>query len=223
MRVSDTGHGMPPEVRARLFEPFFTTKEVGKGTGLGLATVFGIVKQHQGWIECYSEVNRGTRFDIYLPRAAADVKDRPDLAPRPQAPEEGHEMILVVDDEPLIRKLVTTVLASHGYRTLEAEDGLQAVEIFRMHVGDIDLVLLDLTMPNLSGQETFRQLLHIDPEVAVVFASGYSAESISAEEMNLIYGFAKKPFLMSDLLKTLRDALDQVRRGKRTTPVACAG
>ncbi len=210
LRVSDTGAGMPPEVRARIFEPFFTTKGVGKGTGLGLAMVFGIVKQHQGWVECRTAIGKGTTFDIYLPRTSAIVKsgtgsptDRPSRA--------GCETILVADDEPTVRRLTAAVLRGQGYAVLEAEDGQQAVDVFTRELAKIDLVLLDLTMPVLSGQDAFRQMRRLSPGVRVMFSSGYAAEQVTDDERQEILGFVKKPFRPKELVEQIRDVLDRPR------------
>ena len=214
LRVADSGSGMPPEVRARIFEPFFTTKEVGKGTGLGLAMVFAIVRQHQGWIECHSETGRGTQFDIFLPRTeAARPLSPPPLSATPMPTRSGSETILVADDEPMIRRLAVFVLERSGYTVLEAEDGQQAVELYERERHRVDLVLLDLTMPNLSGQEAFRQMLQINPDVKVMFASGYAAEQISVEEQDLVLGFVKKPYRPDELVQTIQEAL---KRGQRS-------
>jgi PAS domain S-box-containing protein len=212
LRVSDTGQGIPPEVRPRIFDPFFTTKGPGKGTGLGLAMVFGIVKQHQGWIDCYSEVGQGTRFDIYLPRETG-TSPAPAPAPVPTPTGGGSETILLVDDEAIIRSLGRTVLQRLGYRVLLAEDGRQAVELYRRERDRIDLVILDLTMPNLSGRDAFRQLMQIDPSVRVVFASGYSADHIGDFEKEGALGFINKPYRPQDLASTVRAVLDRAKTG----------
>ena len=212
LRIADTGSGMTPEVRARIFEPFFTTKEVGKGTGLGLAMVFAIVREHRGWIECHSECGRGTRFDIYLPRTEA-IQPQPVLLSATPLPTcSGNETILIADDEPMIRRLAVLVLERSGYTVLEAEDGQQAVELYEREQHRIDMVLLDLTMPNLSGQEAFRLMLRINPGVKVMFASGYAAEQISAEEQELILGFVKKPYRPDELIQAIQEALQRQRR-----------
>jgi CheY-like chemotaxis protein len=210
LRVSDNGAGIAPEIQARIFEPFFTTKAKGKGTGLGLAMVFGIVQQHQGWIECDSVPGEGTRFDIYLPRHREPVP--PSAEPASQRkPAGGDETILLADDETLVRNLGRNILESFGYRVLPAGDGQQAIDLYRRESSHIDLVILDLTMPRLSGREALRQLLEINPEIRVVFVSGYSCEHLSAEDREHILGFVSKPYRPEDLAHIVRAALDRPR------------
>jgi PAS domain S-box-containing protein len=206
LRVTDTGCGMAPEVRARLYEPFFTTKEVGKGTGLGLAMVFAIVRQHKGWIECRSEVGTGTRFDVYLPRGAGARAAAADPTPVPAA-RPGRGTVLVADDEELIGDLAALALEGRGYRVLRAADGQQAVDAYSAERDRIDLVVLDLTMPVLSGHESFRQLLNLNPQVRVLFASGYAVEQLSELEKGLMAGFLKKPYRPNDLILAVEAAL----------------
>jgi PAS domain S-box-containing protein len=208
LRVEDTGQGIPLEVRQRIFEPFFTTKAPGKGTGLGLAMVFGIVKQHQGWIDCYSEVGSGTRFDIYLPRHCA-VQEVVRSTPPPQLPVLGHETILLVDDEPLIRNLGRNILQRYGYRVLLASDGQEGVELYCSGQYAIDLVVLDLTMPRLSGQDAFQRLVEYDPQVRVLFASGYSADHGCDQRDVRVLGFVSKPYQPEELARSVREALDK--------------
>jgi PAS domain S-box-containing protein len=209
LRVQDSGTGISPEVMPRIYEPFFTTKEPGRGTGLGLAMVFGIVKQHRGWLECASRSGEGTRFEVYLPRSVAQpgpAADRPNRSPC-----QGHETILLVDDEAMIRNLGRTILQGYGYRVQLAEDGLAAVELYRRERGHIDLVVLDLTMPRLSGQDTLRQLVQIDAGVRVLFASGYSAEHIAGPSGDHVLGFVGKPYCPQELALAVRTALDRHR------------
>jgi PAS domain S-box-containing protein len=208
LRVSDTGSGMAPEVRARIFDPFFTTKGPGKGTGLGLAMVFGIVKQHQGWVECYSEVGKGTRFDIYLPREAEVAPAAAAIAPAP-GPSGGSETILLADDEAMIRSLGGNILRQYGYRVLLADDGLEAVETYERERGHIDLVILDLTMPRLNGRDALRRILDIDPGARVILASGYSTEHLNEWEEAHILGFLRKPFRVMEFAEAVRVALDR--------------
>jgi len=210
LRVNDTGTGIAPEIRPRIFEPFFTTKQAGQGTGLGLAMVFGIVQQHQGWIECTSELARGTRFDIYLPRLRAG-EPLPLLPPTEPGPAGGHETILLVDDEPMVRNLGHTVLQRFGYRVLLAEDGLEAIDIYRREKDGVDLVVLDLTMPRLSGRDTLHRLLQIDPNVHVLFASGYSAEHVTEGEKEGVFGFISKPYRPQELANAVRAVLDRCK------------
>jgi PAS domain S-box-containing protein len=208
LRVVDTGQGIPADVLPHIFEPFFTTKEPGKGSGLGLAMVFGIVKQHQGWITCQTEVKRGTCFDIYLPRSEQPVPAAPvaTTAPAPR----GSETVLFVDDEPLVRNLAVKILRDRGYSVLHAQDGIEALELFRQRPQEIDLVVLDLTMPRLSGRDTLRRLREIDPAVRVLYASGYSAKAGDAGADEVL-GFLAKPFRADDLALAVRTALDRVR------------
>ncbi len=211
LTVEDTGSGMAPEVLARVFEPFFTTKPVGQGTGLGLAMVHGILTQHRGWVEVHSEVGRGTRFDLYVPMSPGTppmIKNPPavesPLDRTPMPPARG-QTILMVDDESMIRELGRAVLESGGYSVREAEDGEEALVAFRAGSAEIDLVLLDLTMPKLSGQDTFRAMAEIDPRVRVLFSSGYSSDDLAGTEGCL--GLLPKPYHPQVLLDTVRRAL----------------
>lgn len=212
LRVQDTGTGIAPETMSRIFEPFFTTKKPGQGTGLGLAMVFGIVKQHLGWIDCASTVGQGTTFDIFLPcyQAAPAAHAEPDREPTDHLPCQGHEKILLVDDEAMIRNLAQVILQQQGYRVHLAANGLDALELYQREPGGFDLVILDLTMPGLSGRDTYRQLVHVDPAVQVLFASGYSADRVpgAGSDEEHVLGFVPKPYNPTDLVQAVRTALD---------------
>ena len=202
LTVSDTGMGMDDAVKAHLFEPFFTTKERGEGTGLGLATVYGIVKQSGGHIGVYSEVGRGTTFKIYLPRAeeaAAELLSRAALS----APVRGTETVLVVEDADGIRDLTVGVLKAHGYQVLVARNGVEALELSERHEGPIHLLLSDVVMPRMSGQELAEQLQSQRPETRVLYASGYADEAIAHRG-----SFLRKPFTLEGLTRKVRAVLD---------------
>jgi CheY-like chemotaxis protein len=216
LAVRDTGCGIPREVRARIFEPFFTTKEPGKGTGLGLAMVFGIVQQHDGWVECQSEPGRGTVFSLYLPRHGDAVLLQPSTS-APASDMHGRETVLLVDDEEMIRNLGRTILQRYGYEVLLAEDGQDAIDVYERERDRIDLVILDLTMPRMSGHDAFRQLMRIDPEVRVLFASGYSAEHLVTDQPERVLGFVGKPYRPRELAQSVRSALEKSRSRARET------
>jgi len=221
--VEDTGEGMPAEVMAHLFEPFFTTKPVGMGTGLGLAMVHGIMQQHDGWVECRSEVGVGTVFDLYLPLqvAAPPVRLVPTVSwavtatPLTQTPHPTDQptTILLVDDEEMIRSLGRAVLESAGYLVLEAEDGEEAVELYRASPRPIDLVILDLTMPRMSGKDAFRRMADRDPGVRVLLSSGYTADGLS--DTDGILGLLPKPYRPAELLDAVRLALNLTPTARR--------
>ena len=224
LSVSDTGCGIPPEIMPKIFEPFFTTKEVGKGTGLGLATVFGIVQQHQGWINVYSEVGQGTTFRIYLPRLARTSDQKFVAPPAEQAPG-GDETILVVEDEPKLRASVINLLSRLGYHVLEASDGANALEVFEKHRREVhllqkvwnqerdgvQLLLTDMVMPGgMTGKELGEQLLKDNPGLKVIYVSGYSAEVINKDfPLEEGVNFLTKPFESLKLAKTIRNSLDR--------------
>ncbi len=206
LSVSDTGLGMEESVRARIFEPFFTTKEKGKGTGLGLAMVYGVVKNHGGFIHVYSEPGQGSTFKIYLP--LSDKPEAVDAAPEAEL-NGGSETVLIVDDEAAIREVASDILGSYGYRVRLAADGEEGVSIYRRERRRIDLVLLDMVMPRQGGRETFLELKRIDPKVRVLFSTGYSQNEKVNEIMALgVRGFIQKPYQVKDLLAKVRDVLD---------------
>ncbi len=208
LAVSDTGTGMSDEVKAHLFEPFFTTKEEGKGTGLGLATVFGIVKQNRGHIWVYSEQGQGTTFKIYLPRVAdgTPVLSRPPLQP---AAARGTETLLLVEDEPQVLELTRDILLDQGYQVLTAGDGIEALRVAEAHEGPIHLLMTDVVMPRLGGKVLADQLRSTRPEMRVLFTSGYTDDAIVYHGV-LDEGvhFLSKPFEPEALARKVRDVLD---------------
>jgi PAS domain S-box-containing protein len=209
LSVSDTGCGISPENLSRIFEPFFTTKDVGKGTGLGLATVFGIVQQHKGWVNVYSEVGRGTTFRIYLPRLAKTSGQK--FVPTAAEPARGgNETILFVEDELSLRASVRNVLSRLGYRVLEASDGASALEVWKQNRDEIHLLLTDMVLPGgINGKELGERLLKENPKLKVIYASGYSAE-VASKDFPLEEGvnFLTKPFQAQKLAQTVRQKLD---------------
>ena len=210
LTVSDTGHGMDQETQEHIFEPFFTKKEVGRGTGLGLATVYGIVQNHGGHISCASSPGKGTTISIYFP--ASRIKKRIGTAEeaKAQSPDGGHETVLFVDDEKPIRDLGQEVLAYKGYQVLLAETGEQALDVYREHGKSIDLVVLDISMPGMGGHKCLKELISLDPEVRVLIISGYSLNGQLKDIMaSGAAGFVPKPFSISDLLTNIRTALDR--------------
>jgi two-component system cell cycle sensor histidine kinase/response regulator CckA len=206
LTVEDSGCGMSPETEARIFEPFFTTKKPGKGTGLGLSVVYGIVRAHGGFIEVHSEPGRGSRFDVYLPTTELAVAEK---EREEEALPGGTETILLVDDEEMIRRLGRRVLEKCGYTVLIAANGPQAIEAYRKQGEAIDLVLLDVIMPRMNGQECLRRLQQLDPEVKVLIATGYTADSsVQRLKAEGVLGVVEKPFSIRTLAAAVRAALD---------------
>ena len=203
--ITDTGVGMDEKTRQRIFDPFFTTKEMGRGAGLGLASAYGIIKGHSGFINVYSEKGHGTTFNIYLPASNQEVvKEKPSAG----AIRKGIETILVVDDERMILDVTQGMLESLGYRALIAQGGAEAMEIYRADHGKIDLVILDMIMPGMGGGELLDRMKAVHAEVKVLLSSGYSingeAEAIMARGARL---FLQKPFRLDDLSQKIREAL----------------
>ena len=207
LAVSDTGTGMSPEVKAHLFEPFFTTKEVGKGTGLGLATVYGIVHQSGGFIAVDSELGRGSRFRIFLPRAEAPAADTTPATPEPAAA--GSGTVLLVEDERGVRHLARDVLGRYGYRVLEAGDGSEALRLAASHEGSIDLLLTDVVMPGMSGAELAERFLALRPGVRVLFASGYASDAVMRHGITDGVPFLQKPFEPDELVRRVRELIER--------------
>jgi PAS domain S-box-containing protein len=211
LMVKDTGCGMDPQTRRRIFEPFFTTKEPGRGSGLGLSTVYGIVRAHGGHVICESEPGQGTTFWVYLPVTRAGAEEETSTAPQKTRREQtsGHgETILVVDDEPAILESVQTALQQAGYQALVASSGEQALELYARRGQDIDLVLLDLGMPGMGGLRCLKELRRMDPEAKVVITSGYFAEGLAAKLRQAgAAAYLLKPYRMDQMLEKIREGL----------------
>ena len=210
MSVSDTGVGMDEHVMQHMFEPFFTTKEPGKGTGLGLATCYGIVQQLGGAIYPESELGKGTIFSVFLPRI--DLPAEPTPRPRETAIQRGTETVLLVEDEPLVRDIAKSALSDQGYQVLEAEHGEEALVVAREHGAEIQLVLTDVVMPKMGGRELVEQLRKVRPAIRVLYMSGYTAASI--DEQDVVEpgtSFLRKPFALAEMLGKVREVLDATR------------
>jgi two-component system cell cycle sensor histidine kinase/response regulator CckA len=207
LSVSDTGVGMDATILDRIFEPFFTTKETGRGTGLGLATVYGIVKQHGGFVNVYSEPEQGTIFRVYLPASCGVPETRP-LA-RSEKVKGGRETILVAEDHEALRNLARHTLAPQGYRVILASNGLEAVRLFEANSKEIRLALLDVVMPVLSGPEAYSQMCAIRPDLLVIFTTGYTAELASLNQ-RIEEGavFLQKPYSPQTLARAVRSTID---------------
>ncbi len=208
LSVGDNGSGMDEETKSRLYEPFFTTKSVGEGTGLGLAMVYGIVKQNKGFIDVYSELDEGTLFKIYLPRQDAiiglDKQTDEDLEPVP-----GHETILLVEDEPLVLDLVTRVMTSLGYTVLAAASPREAMDLAAGHGEEISLLCTDVVMPGMNGMDLAKKLKLSRPGLSCLFMSGYAADVLKNNEtLTDDILFIQKPFAKKDIAVKLREILD---------------
>jgi CheY-like chemotaxis protein len=223
LAMSDTGVGMDAETQARIFEPFFTTKEKGKGTGLGLATVYGIVKQSGGYIWVYSEPGQGATFEIYLPQVEEGVEAvGPDKALAAPAP--GSETILLVEDEAPVRKLARGFLESSGYTVLEAKDGVEAIQLAQQHSGPIHLMVTDVVMPQMSGDQLIERMAQLRPEMKVLCMSGYTDEALIHHGM-LDQGISllQKPFSLDVLARTVRKVLNARRNSLATSTEQATG
>ncbi len=206
--VTDTGVGMDRATQAKIFEPFFTTKEQGRGTGLGLSTVYGIVKQLGGSVWCYSEVGLGTTFRIYLPVTTEVADTEPSSAPTRRLAA-GKETILIVEDEDSIRFVARRVLERSGYQVLDADSGQRALELLASYSGPLDLVLSDLVMPGMTGIELSQELRKTRPKLKVLFTSGYSVEVVSNRfQPDGEWNFISKPYGVRELVEEVRRVLD---------------
>ena len=208
LTVRDTGEGMDPDIMDRIFEPFFTTKGLARGTGLGLASVYGIVKGHAGYIDVESEKGGGTAFSIYLP--ASEKKMKPSIKPKAQI-FKGQETILLIDDEETILEIGVEVLGFLGYGVLEAKSGTEAIDIYETEKGKIDLVILDMVMPGMGGDRTYDLLKNMNPDIKVLLSSGYSGHGKAKEILKRgCNGFIQKPFNIENLSHSIRNILDNV-------------
>jgi signal transduction histidine kinase/CheY-like chemotaxis protein len=210
LAVSDTGCGMDPDVQARIFEPFFTTKPIGQGTGLGLSTVYVIVKQSGGFIWVYSERGQGSVFKVYLPEAKAALVAEPPSPDLPIAARGGSETILVIEDEDIVRNLASRGLRDHGYTVVEAKNGAEALHYIQQHPGVVNLVISDVVMPEMGGRELAQNLALFDPELPILFMSGYTGEDVVQRGL-LDPGapFQQKPFTPGAMASKVRTMLDQ--------------
>jgi CheY-like chemotaxis protein len=218
LAVTDTGCGIEPVIQARIFEPFFTTKKLGEGTGIGLATVFGVVRQSAGHISVDSQVGRGTTFRIYFPRcrAAADESE-PVSAPVTAASMHGSATVLLVDDDEQVRSAARRILQRDGYRLLEASGPGEALLICEQHSGPIDLLLSDVVMPRMSGPELAERIVAVRPDIRLLFMSGYTEQPFPRQTLgNNPVELLQKPFTPQTLAESVRNALHlQSRSGAR--------
>ena len=206
--VTDSGMGMEQKTKEHIFEPFFTTKEVGRGTGLGLAMVYGIIKQHNGIVEVESEVGRGTTFKIYLPAAQTTTEETQPAASPPI--EGGSETILAAEDDEIVRGFITSMLVQSGYTVIPAENGEDAVNKFMANRGKIKLLLLDVIMPKKNGKEVYEKIRIFEPAIKALFLSGYTADIMHKQGLlEKDVNFLLKPVDMNDLLRKVRAILDE--------------
>ncbi len=216
LRAVDTGLGIPTGIRERIFEPFFTTKELGKGTGLGLATAYAIIKGHGGFVTVDSEVGQGTTFSVYLPADSAPVGGHAQPPLPDESPRGRGELVLVVDDEPAIRLVTQRTLESLGYRVVPASDGAAAVAYYAQHQQEIDLVLTDVMMPILDGEATIHVLKHLNPALRVIAVSGLDvAENIAKVTRAGVHDFLAKPYTRLTLARVIREVLDRTPESVR--------
>jgi CheY-like chemotaxis protein/two-component sensor histidine kinase len=213
LAVSDTGCGIDAETQVRMFEPFFTTKEQGKGTGLGLSTVYGIVKQSGGNIRVYSELGKGTTIKIYLPRIDEVIESNEAHGAPAELPQ-GRETVLVTEDEEQVRQMIRMILEMNGYHVLETGGGEEALAIYKEHEGQIDLVMTDVVMPQMSGRELAQSLEVLHPGIKVLYMSGYTDDAIVRHGLlDHEIAFLQKPFTPDALMRKVREVLDAPHAG----------
>lgn len=210
LSVSDTGSGIDAETLPRIFEPFFTTKAIGKGTGLGLATVYGIIKQHKGWIEVESRIGEGTSFHVFLPAAEEKAVAKSSDTTAEESPRGGTETILVVEDEPPVRELVSKILTGCGYRVLKAHNGVEALKIWHQHSDKIDLLLTDIVMPDgMTGRDLAEKIQAERPGLKAIFTSGYSSDIVGKDfVIEEGVNYLQKPYIPQKLMRAIRKCLD---------------
>jgi CheY-like chemotaxis protein len=204
--ITDTGCGIPKEIQERIFDPFFTTKEVGKGTGLGLSTAVGIVKNHGGFIQVSSQVDKGTQFKIYLPASQQqEIKQTSDS----KVSNGNGELILVVDDEAYVREMTKNSLECHNYRILAASDGFDAFSLYVQHKDEISLVLIDIQMPLMDGSQVIQVLRRMNPDVKVIAISGLDSNQQLLQAHHIrVEAFLPKPYTLEELLGAIKDVLN---------------
>jgi two-component system NtrC family sensor kinase len=209
LTVTDSGVGMDEATRKRIFDPFFTTKEMGRGTGLGLSIVYGIIKQHGGYITAHSEPGQGTAFRIYLPTVHS-AEDAPALVAMSPMRVKGTETVLVAEDEPGVRSMIELILVKHGYRVILAEDGQDAVEKFQANRDTIQMILMDIIMPRKGGRQAYDEIRQLAPQVKVLFTSGYTADFIKSRgDLDQGMELVMKPVQPMELLRKMRELLDR--------------
>jgi CheY-like chemotaxis protein len=211
LAISDTGGGIEKAIVQHIFEPFFTTKETGKGTGLGLAVVYGIVKKHDGFIFCESELNKGTTFTILFPASLDAKEQKAAKPPQPKQSSNGTETILLIDDEKSILETGRDILMLYGYQVMTAENTEQAIEIYQAQQEKIHLVISDLSMPGKGGKQCLSELIAINPRVKVLMTSGYCSPQQIEELIKMrAAGFINKPYRSEDLLASIRKIINDV-------------
>jgi len=209
LTVRDSGLGIEADHLPHIFEPFYTTKDKARSTGLGLATVFGIVEQHRGWVEVRTKVGEGTQFDVYMPQCLSKVAAATPAMPAAPTLPRGHECVMVVEDELPVREMVRDVLVRQGYRVYEAASGREALDLWSRHQRDIDLLLTDIVMPDgIMGTDLVQRLTATRADLPVIFTSGYSQESDRLPTLIGGVNFLQKPYRPAALIRLIRERLD---------------